>query len=1305
MALQHIKKNPLLIEDYLQYKAQVCRQEYADVARAEERLPMREAAWPEYRDADILTHVPAYLTATVTPTGDAPSQDGGPQPTDATFPRVTDHLGWERAGGSNPPGASINVPVSTWTVSDVTSWAAAAVDASFAEALAANDINGKDLLELTDAELETELEYSCPEKRDTIMELIRQLHEQTEQQGSDHIIEEARAWRNTYLRDHTQIIQEHRQHHIHIPNEKGERVPLTHCRRKDNPQECKADFPRTKWLIDKPVVLCKCLLDNMGMPSSGRRNKIGSLHGPMNHEWLNGTHPAMLAAHRFNSDVQVPYRLPICEATISCEGKCLASVDEEEMILASQLAQDAQAGYACDYCNKRQPMAFSECKECLKGIRRMGEGMEKKSLRYKIKRYALRICSDAYGKGIVRGHTENTNLCAYTKDNILTSAETVRTAGTESFYGGEYLNVVERLNDQKDKATRKDFPIIDKRNPRKRKVTLKDTCILYGQRPSDPHVWFLSPYEFTMHWEVCMLSYPLCIEDIYSTNHHVDLTDSGYEKLQAYKSDLLPEEDYVVGKGAIDGQGREWLPYPETASTQSFRHIWIMRRRKRPSVPSFAGSPVPKHASGEHERSAAIVLAYFHPWTLRQQDADEHVPWAGSLRRRDESWQEALKGWLEGNVLCLEAQQLVGNFMCVHRVRPQDDRDSSGGNSDDVVSDEDLTVSHDSLANALKTRVGGREDGEKTADNSTHRENSTSAMQLGEDVWGAQDDATAHAEPAPHVSAPDNLQEIFKAARTSQSRERSFKRTLDEDPHSGSVTERRAESVADVDTWLAALPHRKDDKGRPRVNAEQLQAVHVVATRVKEQIPNPCSGEPLRWLLHGGPGTGKSHVIKLVQELFHEVLEWKPGVQYQAAALQAVTADLINGDTLHHACGIPVFSKKKEKTEAAQSHIDTAKRALQWRWLIIDEISMVSAKLLATIDMKLRATIRELGTTKLAGDKTSRPFGGLNVLIVGDFWQLEPPDGGFLGSIPVDYILQGRKFQPAPTISHGQALLWSGPKTGVQGVTELHQCERQDDEWLEDMQEEIRSGALSEDNYNFMHGLPTSVPGSWHRGDVLCGRAACKKLAKVQPSQQSSNKAKAKAAPTKGHTRNATTYKRPRHSTPEDRAQAMGRDAIHMQECKVCKEERASKALVASGPHDPRWSQERFSSAPAIFPNNDTKYHVNKLRARLFAAQHQRVITYAVAQDKPSSETLKKRPSSAGEKLEWLQRHDRACGDLYGMLPLIHGAPYALTDHLDRNPEKQLLRGKLAIFTAGSWTHERPATWKMEPACWSACRW
>ena len=47
------------------------------------------------------------------------------------------------------------------------------------------------------------------------------------------------------------------------------------------------------------------------------------------------------------------------------------------------------------------------------------------------------------------------------------------------------------------------------------------------------------------------------------------------------------------------------------------------------------------------------------------------------------------------------------------------------------------------------------------------------------------------------------------------------------------------------------------------------------------------------------------------------------------------------------------------------------------------------------------------------------------------------------------------------------------------------------------------------------------------------------------------------------------------------------------------------------------------------------------------------------------------------KKAEWLRRHDRDCGDLYGMLPFCKGMPVSLTDHVDRSPDKNLLRGRV----------------------------
>ena len=87
------------------------------------------------------------------------------------------------------------------------------------------------------------------------------------------------------------------------------------------------------------------------MAAGGRRSKLGCLHGSMYHVSVNGTHPAMLAAQRFNSDVQLPYRFPVQESTHStiCKESCVnLEQDGDAIVRAAQIAQDAQAGYACD---------------------------------------------------------------------------------------------------------------------------------------------------------------------------------------------------------------------------------------------------------------------------------------------------------------------------------------------------------------------------------------------------------------------------------------------------------------------------------------------------------------------------------------------------------------------------------------------------------------------------------------------------------------------------------------------------------------------------------------------------------------------------------------------------------------------------------------------------------------------------------------------------------------------------------------------------------------------------------------------
>ena len=73
-----------------------------------------------------------------------------------------------------------------------------------------------------------------------------------------------------------------------------------------------------------------------------------------------------------------------------------------------------------------------------------------------------------------------------------------------------------------------------------------------------------------------------------------------------------------------------------------------------------------------------------------------------------------------------------------------------------------------------------------------------------------------------------------------------------------------------------------------------------------------------------------------------------------------------------------------------------------------------------------------------------------------------------------------------------------------------------------------------------------------------------------------------------------------------------------------------------------------------IFPSNDIKYDTNKTRATRFAESQGEGILWSPAKDVATTEVLKECPSVLARKVEWLSKHDRDTGDLYGMLPLVH---------------------------------------------------
>ena len=143
-----------------------------------------------------------------------------------------------------------------------------------------------------------------------------------------------------------------------------------------------------------------------------------------------------------------------------------------------------------------------------------------------------------------------------------------------------------------------------------------------------------------------------------------------------------------------------------------------------------------------------------------------------------------------------------------------------------------------------------------------------------------------------------------------------------------------------------------------------------------------------------------------------------------------------------------------------------------------------------------------------------------------------------------------------------QSFVWSGSSTGIQGMTELEICERTKDAWLRSVQDEFRTGILTEEAHAFLHGNPTMNSGSTLNGIARCLNAKCNN--------------RITAATTK---------------IKFDAKVAAGTLASEGDKCKA---ERASRKLVADDGNDSRFQEERCLTAPAVFPNNDSKYDVNK---------------------------------------------------------------------------------------------------------------
>ena len=128
-------------------------------------------------------------------------------------------------------------------------------------------------------------------------------------------------------------------------------------------------------------------------------------------------------------------------------------------------------------------------------------------------------------------------------------------------------------------------------------------------------------------------------------------------------------------------------------------------------------------------------------------------------------------------------------------------------------------------------------------------------------------------------------------------------------------------------------------------------------------------------------------------------------------------------------------------------------------------------------------------------------------------------------------------------------------------------------------------------------------------------------------------------------------------------------------ECERCREERRTRHRVLSDGGLKLLAEDTHEFTPTAVPNNDVRYEINKLRAQMFAKRRGLQLLWCPAKDRVTIDALREDCSLSSKKKDWLQRHDRQCGDLTSMLPFVVGLPLILMEHMDRSAEVRMLKG------------------------------
>ena len=169
------------------------------------------------------------------------------------------------------------------------------------------------------------------------------------------------------------------------------------------------------------------------------------------------------------------------------------------------------------------------------------------------------------------------------------------------------------------------------------------------------------------------------------------------------------------------------------------------------------------------------------------------------------------------------------------------------------------------------------------------------------------------------------------------------------------------------------------------------------------------SPNPEYKLVQGLPGGGKTELLTWIRFLLEEVWFFVHGVHFVMTARLNSMADNLHGVTMHKYWRIRFQNSGGafvNSTSNGDAWTDLLTRCASLKLLFIDEIETCDIQLLAQVEEKqVACSARHDMFASEGGDSQNakRLWGGVNVVMTGDWWQLTPTGGVAVMSNPVKH--------------------------------------------------------------------------------------------------------------------------------------------------------------------------------------------------------------------------------------------------------------------------------------------------------------